>query len=90
MAGRDIARPDTLVVSDVFGPTWQQIGNTSAKSVDWGANTAQRLVPKTAADWGVIGLIASFAFLLLGFWVSLTRPAPAAQPPHDTAATPDA
>jgi hypothetical protein len=32
------------------------------------------------ADWGVIGLAASFAFLGIGFWVSLRkRPAATAE-----------
>jgi hypothetical protein len=30
-------------------------------------------MPKTLSDWGMIGLVASFAFLAIGFWLSLSK-----------------
>jgi hypothetical protein len=57
----------------VLGPSREQIGDGLKAAWEWTSTLTQRLMPKTLADWGVIGLVASFAFLLLGFWVSLGK-----------------
>jgi hypothetical protein len=57
----------------LFGPSRVQMLAVLKASWGWTTNTGQRLLPKTTGDWGVLGLIGSFAFLALGFWVSLTR-----------------
>jgi hypothetical protein len=60
-----------------LGPSRRQIGDALTGAWEWTSTLASRLAPRTLADWGVIGLVASFAFLALGFWVSLTkRPLP--------------
>jgi hypothetical protein len=57
-----------------FGPSRRQI--TDALDTAWQhtSTLATRLVPKTLSDWGLLGLVASFAFLLVGFWISLSKP----------------
>lgn len=57
----------------VFGPSRQQV--LDVVRAMWTASTdaVRRVVPKTMADWGVVGLVASFAFLGLGFWISLRK-----------------
>jgi hypothetical protein len=57
----------------VLGPSREQIGDGLKATWEWVSTLTQRLVPKTMADWGVVGLVASFAFLLIGFWVSLGK-----------------
>jgi hypothetical protein len=57
----------------VFGPSRRQITDALDSAWDWTANLAQRAVPRTLSDWGILGLVASFTFLLLGFWLSLTK-----------------
>ena len=57
----------------VVGPTWQQIDRAVQQSWSRGTGVAERLVPKTLGEWGVVGLVASFAFLALGFWISLRK-----------------
>jgi hypothetical protein len=63
-----------------FGPSRRQVVEVVR---DWwgaAAEAVRRVVPKTLADWGVVGLVASFAFLALGFWISL-RKSRGASPP---------
>ena len=57
----------------VFGPSWQQVVATGHAGWDRAVALANRLAPRTAADWGAIGLVASFGFLALGFWMSLRK-----------------
>jgi hypothetical protein len=73
----------------VFGPSRRQITDTLDTAWDWTSNLAQRAVPRTMSDWGILGLVASFAFLLLGFWLSLTkRPTDAEDEPTPLPPTP--
>ena len=58
---------------NLLGPSRQQIATVARSSWDWATNVAARLVPKGTRDWGVVGLVASFAFLGIGFWVSLRK-----------------
>ena len=57
----------------VFGPTFGQVTTGVQRGWDYGVDVTDKLAPKTLADWGVIGLVASFAFLAIGFWVSLRK-----------------
>jgi len=57
----------------VLGPSRQQMADGIQATWNWLTETAQRLMPKTTGDWGLVGLVASFAFLGIGFWVSLRR-----------------
>jgi hypothetical protein len=57
----------------VLGPSREQVMSAGRSAGQWSAAAAHRLVPRTTAHWGVLGLVASFAFLLLGFWVSLRK-----------------
>ena len=65
----------------IFGPSRHQILLSAREAWQWSRSTADHLLPKTSADWGLVGLFASFALLAIGFWVSLSRrPTP---PPSD-------
>jgi hypothetical protein len=57
----------------VFGPTETQVSNGLSRSWDFSVNVTDALAPKTLADWGVIGLVAAFGFLAIGFWISLRK-----------------
>lgn len=71
-----LAAGGVAAVAYVLGPSREQIGGGLKTAWEWTSTLTQRLVPKTLADWGVVGLVASFGFLLIGFWVSLgKRPA---------------
>jgi hypothetical protein len=63
-----------IAATYVFGPSRDQIGATAKSYWIWTTETGDKLVPRTTADWGVIGLVASFVFLGIGFWVSLRKP----------------
>jgi hypothetical protein len=63
-------------VAYMFGPNREHVTTASKVTMNWTADTAERLAPRTLADWGVIGLVASFAFLAIGFWVSLRKRGP--------------
>jgi hypothetical protein len=68
-----LASGAVAAVCYVLGPSRRQIGDAIQTAWDWTSTLAQRIVPKTLADWGILGLIASFALLLIGFWVSLGK-----------------
>jgi hypothetical protein len=72
-AGMFLAAGAVAGVAYVLGPSREQIGDGLKAAWAWTATLTQRLVPKTLADWGVVGLVASFAFLAIGFWVSLGK-----------------
>jgi hypothetical protein len=69
-----LAAGATAAALYAFGPSWQQIANTTQTGWDKGATIADRLMPKTPADWGVVGLVASFGLLAIGFWMSMRKP----------------
>lgn len=65
----------------VFGPSRRQTVGGLRSAWEWTSGLTERLAPRTAADWGKLGLVASFAFLALGLWVSLRkRPDPDVAP----------
>jgi hypothetical protein len=66
-----------------FGPTVQQSINLLSKGWDYATDFGEQIAPKTLADWGVLGLIASFAFLALGFAISLRKPPDVAPIPKE-------
>jgi hypothetical protein len=57
----------------ILGPSRDQLLALARSAWQWSRDTADSLLPKTTADWGLLGLFASFALLALGFWVSLSR-----------------
>jgi hypothetical protein len=57
----------------ILGPTTQQMAHWADSGWEWTATSTDRMMPKTVADWGLLGLVGSFAFLAIGFWVSLSR-----------------
>jgi hypothetical protein len=57
----------------VLGPTQRQMAHWLDTGWEWASTSTERMMPRTVADWGLLGLVGSFAFLALGFWVSLTR-----------------
>lgn len=57
----------------VFGPTIGQVSTGVQRGWDYSVDVTDKLAPKTLADWGVIGLVASFTFLAIGFWISLRK-----------------
>ena len=72
----------------VFGPTGSKsharFRTAGTAPVPWPTASP----PRRPADWGVIGLVAAFGFLALGFWMSLRKQPdvphsdePAASPP---------
>ena len=73
----------------VFGPSRHQVVQVVRAAWATSEEAGRRLVPKTLADWGVIGLVASFAFLAIGFWISLRKArGDAALEPEDPAPEP--
>jgi hypothetical protein len=71
----------------VFGPSRYQLLAVARSAWQWSRDTASSLFPKTTADWGLLGLVASFALLAIGFWVSLSR---RPTPPSPSESTPAA
>ena len=67
----------------VFGPSQRQVAEVVRAMWTASADAARRVVPKTTADWGLVGLVASFVFLALGFWISLRKPPGASEPAAD-------
>ena len=57
----------------VLGPSARKVGDGLRQAWDWTSRLAERRMPKTTSDWGMVGLFASFAFLALGFWISLKK-----------------
>ena len=57
----------------IYGPTAQQILVALGKLWDRTGSAADRVTPKTGADWGTASIAAAFAFLGLGAAVSLRR-----------------
>lgn len=57
----------------VLGPSRRQIAGALRTAWEWTSGLAERLAPRTGADWGTLGLVASFVFLALGLWVSLRK-----------------
>jgi hypothetical protein len=67
----------------LFGPTWTQAQITATAELRttttvgrWLLDTGYRLVPKTALQWGLTAVGASFAFLGIGAAVSLSQGRP--------------
>jgi hypothetical protein len=80
-----LASGAVAAVTCVVGPSRRQIGDARSTAWNWTSTIADRVIPKTLADWGILGLVASFAFLGIGFWVSL-RKRPTDAPPEDGSA----
>lgn len=66
----------------IIGPTRDQLASWTSQTWNWSTTTAAKIVPKTLSEWGVVGLVASFVLLGIGFWVSLGKsPGQAQDPP---------
>lgn len=57
-----------------FGPSWIEIQRTIWRIFDWMMDVLDRMLPKTMVGWGVISVMASFFFLVIGAAVSLSAP----------------
>lgn len=68
-------------LAHLFGPSWQQAITTVQASWTKSAAAIDPLLPKTIADWGVVGLVASFAFLAAGLCLSLRKVTEGSQQP---------
>jgi len=60
----------------LFGPSVGQIENTAWRGWSWSTDVADRLVSKTLAQWGVVSVLASLVFLIIGAGISLSAPRP--------------
>jgi hypothetical protein len=56
-----------------FGPTWDQVTAAWRTAIDALRRTAETLVPRTQAAWGLLAVVLAFAFLGLGALVSFGR-----------------
>lgn len=57
----------------LVGPSRRQLVDGARDVWEFASRIAERLVPKTVTHWGALGLIASFAFLAIGLWISLRK-----------------
>ena len=62
------------VLTYALGPTPAQVAAGVAGGWEWALTEARRLVPKTTAGWGVVGVGAAFVFLAAGAAISLRKP----------------
>lgn len=62
-----------VVLFWTFGPAIEQVVHWARLAWTWCLAWGQRLIPKTSTAWGVLAVIAAFAFLVLGFALSLTK-----------------
>ncbi len=74
-AARTLAAGALVLAGYALGPSPSQMIRSAEDMWAWAVRTGDRLLPKTAADWGLVGLTASFGFLGIGFWVSLRKAA---------------
>lgn len=65
-----------VVLAMLFGPSPADVRRVSWQTWSWSINVIDRIVPKTLAGWGVVSVLASFFFLLIGGWISLSAPRP--------------
>lgn len=73
----------------ILGPSRQTVGKVSTRTWEQGTNVLDKLTPRDLSDWGLIGLVASFVLLGLGFWVSLRKRPHSEHEPENPVATPD-
>ena len=62
------------VLTYALGPTPAQVAAGVAGGWEWALTEARRLIPKTTAGWGVVGVGAAFVFLAAGAAISLRKP----------------
>ncbi len=64
----------------LYGPTPEQTMNRVGKAVNWLGRVSDwmqaNLIPHTAMQWGLLALMASFAFLAAGASISMRKPMP--------------
>jgi len=77
-AGWFLALGGLLATAFLFGPSIDTIQRVGSRSWNWTLDVTNWMVPKTLAAWGVVSVLASFFFLILGAAVSLAKPRPAA------------
>jgi len=63
----------------LFGPSLDTVQRTTWRCWTWTMDVTNWMMPKTLAAWGVISVLASFFFLILGAAVSLAKPRPQAE-----------
>jgi hypothetical protein len=68
-----VAVAGLTVLARLFGPTPSQTVHFTDRSLRWIILWLERLIPRTSTEWGVVGLAAAFAFLILGFAISLLK-----------------
>jgi hypothetical protein len=74
VAGWFLAGGALAVLAMVLGPTTEQARSAVWSVWSWGVDFTDWIVPKTLAGWGMVSVLASFFFLILGAAISLARP----------------
>jgi hypothetical protein len=64
-----------VVLAGIFGPSPSEIASGFDAGMRALARFIRRLIPSTTTQWGIVGIVASFASLIIGGWVSLRRAA---------------
>jgi len=59
-----------------FGPSMSELVDVADIILTWVLNILESLVPKNASQWGIVGVVFGFIFLVIGAAVSLMRPPP--------------
>ncbi len=78
LAGFFLAVGGLVATTFLFGPSFDTIERVTWKGWSWTVDITNWLMPKTLAAWGIVSVLASFFFLLLGAAVSLAKPRPMA------------
>ena len=79
LAGFFLAVGGLVATAFLFGPSLDTVQRVSWKCWSWTMDVTNWMMPKTLAAWGVVSVLASFFFLILGAAISLAKPRPAAE-----------
>lgn len=64
----------------LFGPSPSDVRRVTWSVWSWSIGMTNRIVPKTLAGWGIVSVLASFFFLVIGAGISLAAPRPVQTP----------
>jgi hypothetical protein len=76
LAGWFLAIGGLLATAFFFGPSFDTIEQVIWRCWTWIVDFTNWIIPKTLTAWGIVSVLASFFFLLLGAAVSLAKPRP--------------